>query len=127
VQELTKFGIDTHNIVVNQVLFPDQMVEDLQGWFEGAKADMGPECKSIVSKFLARKRMQDKYLGQIFDLYEDFHVVLLPLLDAEVRASLAPCNASPLTLPNPNRTTTSGPRNRCAQELQQVSHVWRRS
>jgi len=87
VQELTKFGIDTHNIVVNQVLFPDQMVEDLQGWFEGAKADMGPECKSIVSKFLARKRMQDKYLGQIFDLYEDFHVVLLPLLDAEVRGT----------------------------------------
>mmetsp|Transcript_9876 Transcript_9876/g.29036 ORF Transcript_9876/g.29036 Transcript_9876/m.29036 type:complete len:376 (-) Transcript_9876:57-1184(-) len=85
VQELTKFGIDTHNIVVNQCLFPEQMVDDLESWYETARADLSTECNSIVSKFLARKRMQDKYVGQIFDLYEDFHVVLLPLLDAEVR------------------------------------------
>jgi arsenite-transporting ATPase len=65
IQELTKFGIDTHNIVVNSVLF--------------AEPDA---CR----KLLARKRMQDKYLDQIQDLYgDDFHVIVMPVMDEEVR------------------------------------------
>ncbi|XWS32254.1 hypothetical protein CRYUN_Cryun23aG0144300 [Craigia yunnanensis] len=64
VQELTKFEIDTHNIIINQVIFDD---EDVQ------------------SKLLkARMRMQQKYLDQFYMLYDDFHITKLPLLPEEV-------------------------------------------
>ncbi|XP_010272579.1 PREDICTED: ATPase GET3-like [Nelumbo nucifera] len=64
VQELTKFEIDTHNIIINQVLFDEEAVE---------------------SKLLkARMRMQQKYLDQFYMLYDDFHITKLPLLPQEV-------------------------------------------
>jgi arsenite/tail-anchored protein-transporting ATPase len=88
VQELSKFGIDTHNIVVNQVLFPEKDAEELAEWYTGNKDSLPAEAQEICSKMLARKRMQDKYIGQCFDLYgEDFHVTLMPLLDFEVRGT----------------------------------------
>jgi len=65
VQELTKFKIDVDNIIINQVLFPD-------------KGNTCGFCNSRVN-------MQRKYIDQINDLYEDFHVCKLPLLKQEIR------------------------------------------
>lgn len=59
IQELTKFQIDIHNIVINQILFPED------------------DCRMCR----ARSKMQKKYLDQILELYEDFHVCIMPLQD----------------------------------------------
>merc|ERR1712154_439599 len=61
------FGIDTHNIVINQVLFPEK----------GSCV----EC----SRCRARVKMQGKYIEQFNDLYPDFHLTKIPLMSQEVR------------------------------------------
>jgi len=68
VQELTKFNIDVDNIIINQVLYPDK----------------GSTCGFCQ----ARVKMQQKYIKNILDLYEDFHVVKLPLLKQEIRGKV---------------------------------------
>ncbi|KAH8893322.1 putative arsenite translocating ATPase [Thozetella sp. PMI_491] len=65
IQELATYGIDTHSIVVNQLLFPRP----------------GSDCEQCN----ARRKMQKKYLDQIEELYDEFNVVKMPLLVEEVR------------------------------------------
>jgi arsenite-transporting ATPase len=65
IQELSNYGIDTHCIVVNQLLFPKP----------------GNECEQCN----ARRKMQKKYLDQMEELYDEFNLVKMPLLVEEVR------------------------------------------
>ncbi|KAL6929893.1 Golgi to ER traffic-related protein [Hanseniaspora valbyensis] len=65
IQELNSYDMDVCNIVINQLLF----------------ADGDDECKRCV----ARWKMQKKYLGEIDDLYEYYHLVKMPLCAGEVR------------------------------------------
>lgn len=64
IQELMSYNMDVNSIVVNQLLF--------------AKAD---DCKRCHSRW----RMQKKYLDQMAELYEDYHLVKMPLLGNEIR------------------------------------------
>ncbi|CCA73276.1 probable arsenite translocating ATPase (ASNA1) [Serendipita indica DSM 11827] len=66
IQELTTYEIDTHNIVINQLLHPN-------------KDSNCEHCR-------VRTAMQQKYLNEAYELYDDFfHLVKLPLLTEEVR------------------------------------------
>ncbi|ORC88539.1 putative anion-transporting ATPase-like [Trypanosoma theileri] len=66
VQELMKYDISCDSIVVNQLVL---------------KPSSEPKCRMCE----ARQKIQAKYLAQIDALYEDFHVVKMPLLSDEVR------------------------------------------
>lgn len=80
IQELASYHIDTHAIVVNQLLFP-------------RKSNQCEQCN-------ARRRMQKKYLEQIEELYDEFNVVKMPLLVEEVRGKekLERSDTPPLSL-----------------------------
>ncbi|CAJ1006360.1 Anion-transporting ATPase/CobQ/CobB/MinD/ParA nucleotide binding domain [Leishmania naiffi] len=66
VQELMKYNIGCDSIVVNQLVL---------------KPSSEPPCRMCA----ARQKIQTKYLEQIDLLYDDFHVVKMPLLSDEVR------------------------------------------
>ena len=64
-QQLAKFKIDSHTIIINQILYPEK------------DGNCGL-CK-------AREAMQQKYISQLELLYPDFHVVKMPLMKEEIR------------------------------------------
>ncbi|CUM66152.1 uncharacterized protein PRCAT00003809001 [Priceomyces carsonii] len=66
IQELMSYNMDVNSIVVNQLLFADN--------------DTTP-CKRCQSRW----KMQKKYLDQMKELYEDYHLVKMPLLGCEIR------------------------------------------
>ncbi|CCC68674.1 hypothetical protein NCAS_0B05900 [Naumovozyma castellii] len=67
IQELISYDMDVNSIIVNQLLF--------------AEYDQEHNCKRCQ----ARWKMQKKYLDQIDELYEDFHLVKMPLCAGEIR------------------------------------------
>jgi arsenite/tail-anchored protein-transporting ATPase len=89
VQELAKYGIDCRNIVINQII---------------------PAREAAGSRLLAaRARMQQTYLDQFDDLYDDFHIVRVPLLDEEVRGGDAIKSFSAMLVsPDPSVAAGSG-------------------
>merc|ERR1711998_259499 len=89
IQELYKQDMDAHNIVVNQIIFvPETIAESVETLAAAAgdgAASAATDVRRGVHTLLARQKMQQKYLKQIEELYEDFNVVRMPLLGQEVR------------------------------------------
>jgi len=84
VQELTAYEIDTHNIVVNQLLFPKNCTS-----FSALSVHTADDLRDTASNCehcKVRQKMQQKYLAEAHELYDEFfHIIQLPLLTEEVR------------------------------------------
>ena len=67
VESLFKENIDIRNVIINQVLMCDN-------------PDKCKMCKSRV-------KMQKKYLEKIEEMFEDFHIIKVPLQKNEIRGA----------------------------------------
>ena len=110
VQELTNYEIDTHVIVCNQLLYPKKgesllLFASFSQLLLKILPAFGQNLLICLLCFLylnlisqirltgsncdhcrVRKSMQEKYLGEMMELYsEDFHIVRMPLLTDEIR------------------------------------------
>jgi len=83
VQELTTYEIDTHNIVINQLLFPKK--GSCSRFPQHGQLTLS-EKDSNCEHCRVRTAMQQKYLNEAYELYDEFfHIIKLPLLTEEVR------------------------------------------
>ena len=48
---------------------------------------MFPDKECTCRRCIARCNMQDNYINQVFDLFQDFHILLIPQLTDEVRGA----------------------------------------
>ena len=87
VQALSVQEIDIHNIIVNQLLFPNLVASADENQGDLGSIEVPTNCKMCK----ARHRIQSKYLEQILELYDDMHVIQLPQLDEEVRGKEKVC------------------------------------
>ena len=69
IQALNKNKMGVQHIIVNQLLIP---LTDSSG---------NHTCSKCSSRF----KIQHKYLEQVHDLYEDYNIIEVPLMDYEVR------------------------------------------
>ncbi|VDK39606.1 unnamed protein product [Taenia asiatica] len=106
VQALAEQEIDIHNIIVNQLLFPNIATGEGSNRGDLGSAEVPTECGMCK----ARHRIQAKYLEQILELYDDMHVIQLPQLDEEVRGKDKVCTFSQYLLHPYTRPSPSGSR-----------------
>ncbi|KAF7246079.1 hypothetical protein EG68_09959 [Paragonimus skrjabini miyazakii] len=85
VQELTAQEIDVHNVIINQILFPNLLTTGAEGESSHHSCNATATAPTDCRMCLARHRIQSKYLEQILELYEDMHVIQLPQLEDEIR------------------------------------------
>ncbi|VDP47675.1 unnamed protein product [Echinostoma caproni] len=83
-KELSAQEIDVHNVIVNQLLFPNMITAESETSSQSSSKD-ARQPPTSCRMCLARHRIQTKYLEQIVELYEDMHVIQLPHLEEEVR------------------------------------------
>lgn len=101
VQHLAQLDMDCRNIVINQVFFPEEVV-----------------CSRLLD---SRLRMQRRYLEQFHDLYEDFHIVKVPVLDEEVKGPSEVERFSRL-LVQPYQPRAASPESEMEQRILQLQH-----
>ena len=92
IQELAKYEIDSHNIVVNQLLFPKKGLPLLASFFfliTASSSCLLTLCTdSKCEQCSVRYAMQQKYLAEAHELYDEYcHIIRLPLLTQEVRGA----------------------------------------